>query len=312
MNVQYVNPIYDSVFKYLMSDSRVAKFLLSTVIGEQIVELSFSAKEHVRKVDIDKDKIDRTLEQLVVCRFDFEAKIKTETGTYKTVLIELQKAKRDTDIMRFRRYLGTMYQDEENTYDEERIKARQIYCVYFLNYGIGLPDVPVLKVDYSIWDLATGEKIERKSEFVDSLNHLSWIVQVQHLKERRRNEVEQALSIFDQSKISGSRHILEIDESQYPEEFRALIIRKLIEASASRQVREDMQLEDDVINELLRKDALYAVAQAEKEAAQAEKEAALTREAAAQAEKEAAQAENERLKAMLKQAGINTNITTQI
>ena len=32
------NPIYDTVFKYMMSDSRVAKTFLSAIIDEKIVE----------------------------------------------------------------------------------------------------------------------------------------------------------------------------------------------------------------------------------------------------------------------------------
>jgi len=39
------NPIYDTVFKYMMSDSKVAKTFLSAIIGEKIVELDFAAKE---------------------------------------------------------------------------------------------------------------------------------------------------------------------------------------------------------------------------------------------------------------------------
>jgi len=37
--MQIANPIYDIVFKYMMSDNRVAKSLLSAIIGEKIVEL---------------------------------------------------------------------------------------------------------------------------------------------------------------------------------------------------------------------------------------------------------------------------------
>jgi len=254
--MQIANPIYDTVFKYMMSDSRVAKMLLSAIIGEQIVELAFASKEYIIRKDADKSKIDKTLEQLTVCHFDFNATIQTENG-YKTVLIELQKARLATDIMRFRRYLGTMYQDPENTYDENREKARQIYCIYFLNYEIGLSDSPVIKVDYTVKDLATGVELERKSEFIESLNHKSWIVQVRQLKAKRRNELEELLSVFDQQQASGNRHFLEIDESQYPEKYR-LIIRKLLEAFATPKVRDEMQLEDDFLNVLLRKDALLA------------------------------------------------------
>jgi hypothetical protein len=252
------NPLYDTVFKFMMNDSKVAKTLLSAIIGEKIVELEFSATEYILKADADKSQIDRTLEQLTVCRFDFTAKIETETGDYKTIHIELQKAKLATDIMRFRRYLGTMYQDPENTYDEDRIKARQIYCIYFLNYEVGFPGShPIIRVDYNATDLTTGEKLSGESEFINSLNHKSWIVQVRQLRKKRRNELENLLSIFDQSNIAGNRHILEIDETQYPEKYR-LIIRKLLEAYASKKVRTEMQMEDDYLNELLMKDKLIA------------------------------------------------------
>jgi hypothetical protein len=38
------NPIYDTVFKYMMSDSKVAKTLLSVIIGEKIVKLDFASR----------------------------------------------------------------------------------------------------------------------------------------------------------------------------------------------------------------------------------------------------------------------------
>ena len=247
------NPIYDTVFKYMMSDSKVAKTFLSAIIGEKIVELDFTSTEYTLKAEIDKSQLDRVLEQIIVCRFDFAAKIETENGSYKTVIIELQKAKLATDIMRFRRYLGAMYQDIENTSDEQRLKARQIYCIYLLNYEIDLSDSPIIKVDQKVSDLTTGEELDKNNEFIESLNHKSWIVQVRQLKEKRRNELENLLSIFDQDNIANDKHILNIDDSQFPEEFQ-LIIRKLREAYESRQVREEMQLEDDFIKELVMKD----------------------------------------------------------
>jgi len=240
----------------MMSDSKVAKALLSAIIGEKIVELDFSSTERIRNVDADPSNVDRTLEQLVVCRFDFKAKIETNSG-YKIVSIELQKAKLDTDLMRFRRYLGMMYQDSENTYDKDQIKPRQIYCIYFLNYDVGYSDCPVIKVNNMVTDVATGEMLENSNEFVAGLNHLSWIVQIRQLKEKRRNELENLLSIFDQTYTSGKKHVLEIDESQYPEKYR-FIIRKLLEAFASKDVRETMQIEDDYLKELLMKEALIA------------------------------------------------------
>jgi len=251
------NPIYDTVFKYMMSDSRVANTFLSAIIGEKIVELDFASTEYTLKTGVEKSQIDRTLEQITVCRFDFAAKIETENGDYKTVIIELQKAKFAADIMRFRRYLGTMYQSSENTYDKNRIKARQIYCIYLLNYEIDLSDCPIIKVDYIVSDLTTGEELNRKNEFIESLNHKSWIIQVRQLKEKRRNELENLLSIFDQDNISNDKHILNVEESQFSTEYQH-IIRKLREAYESKKVREEMQMEDDYINELLMKDEIIA------------------------------------------------------
>ena len=296
--MQIANPIYDTVFKYMMSDSKVAKVFLSAIIGEKIAKLDFTSTEYTLKADVDKRQINRTLEQIVVCRFDFSAKIKTDAGTYKTVIIELQKAKLATDIMRFRRYLGTMYQNAENTYDKHRVKARQIYCIYLLNYEIGLSDSPIIKVDYIVSDLTTGEKIEKKNEFIESLNHKSWIVQVRKLKEKRRNELESLLSIFDQNSITDNQHILNIDESQFPKEYQH-IIRKLREAYESKQVREEMQMEDDYLNELLMKDEIIAEQEKtieENQMALAEKDKTLAENQIALAEKNA---EIELLKTLL-------------
>lgn len=247
------NPIYDTVFKYMMSDTKVAKIFLSAIIEEKIVELDFVSTERSLKPGAKRSDINRELEELVVCRFDFAAKIKTGSGEYKTVTIELQKAKFATDIMRFRRYLGVMYQDADNTSDKQRLKARQIYCIYLLNYDIGLSNSPVIKVDHIVSDQATGEELSNKNEFIQSLNHKSWIVQIRQLKENRRNDLENLLSIFDQDNITKDNHILNVNSENFSEEHKH-IVRKLQEAYASSQIRDEMIMEDDYFKELEVKD----------------------------------------------------------
>lgn len=247
------NPIYDTVFKYMMSDTKVAKIFLSAIIEEKIVELDFASTERSLKPGAKRSDINRELEELVVCRFDFVAKIKTGSREYKTVTIELQKAKFATDIMRFRRYLGVMYQDADNTSDKQRLKARQIYCIYLLNYDIGLSNSPVIKVDHIVSDQATGEELSNKNEFIQSLNHKSWIVQIRQLKENRRNDLENLLSIFDQDNITKDNHILNVNSENFSEEHKH-IVRKLQEAYASSQIRDEMIMEDDYFKELEVKD----------------------------------------------------------
>ena len=284
------NPIYDTLFKYMMSDSKVARTFLSAIIGEKIIDLDFASTEYTLKPGIEKSRIDRVLEQITVCRFDFAAKIETENGGFKTIIIELQKAKFATDIMRFRRYLGITYQSVENTSDKRRVKARQIYCIYLLNYEIGLSDSPIIKVDYKVSDLTTGKELAGKNEFIESLNHKSWIVQVRQLKEKRRNELENLLSIFDQDNVTEHSHILNIDESHFSDEYQH-IIRKLREANESKQVREEMQMEDDYIEEL----RINAEIIAEKDKIIVEKDKSLAEKDKSLAEKDKSLAEKDKI-----------------
>ncbi|MDR1140474.1 MAG: hypothetical protein LBL62_02200, partial [Planctomycetaceae bacterium] len=99
------NPIYDVVFKFMLEDEEVAKSFLSAIIEEEVLEVHFAAQErtlrHPLKEVAAKEETEKLF--LTVCRFDFSAKILTSNGEHKTVMIELQKAKFSSDIMRFRR-----------------------------------------------------------------------------------------------------------------------------------------------------------------------------------------------------------------
>ena len=78
------NPIYDVVFKYLLSDAKSAKLLIGAIIGEDIKELEFRPTEcrsHIKERNL-----------LVNC-LDFAAKIRQKDGSLKLILIEIQKAK---------------------------------------------------------------------------------------------------------------------------------------------------------------------------------------------------------------------------
>jgi hypothetical protein len=234
----------------MLEDNKVAKLFLSAIIGENIAELEFSAQE--RTVEIQQ----RTKEKspLTVCHFDFSAKIKTEAG-FKTVVIELQKAKYLSDLMRFRRYLGIQYQNPNNSYDDKQEKALQIYCIYFLDYGMDLPPCPVLIVNYKMEDAYSGDEFPATGEFVSGLYHRSWIVQIRQLKQKRRNDLEKLLAIFDQSNKTDSRYILDVDDETFPDEYQQ-IIRRLRKAMEDPRKRREMELEDDLIRELQDKERL--------------------------------------------------------
>jgi len=241
------NPIYDVVFKFLMEDNKIAKLIVSKIIGEEILELEPKPQERTFKVG--------AYNGLSVYHLDFAATIKTEEGT-KKVIIEIQKAKFAWDIMRFRKYLGNQYSDESNSYNVAgKIKAMPIISIYFINYPLENLESPVIKVNRSYLDLATKEIIEAKNEFVESLTHDAYIIQIQKLKSNRRNDLEILLSIFDQDNRYEDFHILKINEENFPEEYRP-IIRRLQKAQEERQVRDTMDAEDMILAELQNKERI--------------------------------------------------------
>ena len=239
--MQIANPIYDVVFKYLMDDNRIAKLIISKIIDEEIEELQFLSTE---------DRSDFQERNLIVYRLDFSAKIKTGTGELKQVIIEIQKAKFPTDIMRFRKYLGLQYLDKNNTfYEGKKKKAYPIISIYFLGHKLENTDVPIIRVNRNYIDVATGKHIERKEEFIESLTHDSHIIQIPYLTNRRRNELEILLSVFDQSIKTRDQHILNIQENEFPEAYSE-VIRRLQRAIAEPVVRKRMDLEDEILEEL--------------------------------------------------------------
>jgi hypothetical protein len=234
------NPIYDVVFKYMMGDLKVAKTFVSAIIGEEVEELGFCPQELATKYKDDS---------VTVIRMDFLARIKVADG-YKAVIIELQKALLSSDIKRFRRYLGAQYQSKGNNYTDDKKKehARPIYCIFFLGHALGNNESPVLTVTNQVKDRATGEELQLCHDFIDCLHHKSWIVQISKLKERRRDDLEKLLSIFDQNNITDSNHILNVNEDDFPEEFKH-IIRRLKQAAESKGVAEQMAAEDELISD---------------------------------------------------------------
>ena len=238
--MRIANPIYDVVFKYMMEDLKVAKTFISAIIAEDVEELDFCPQEFTTRYKDDS---------LTVIRMDFLASIKTADG-YKATIIEMQKAQLSSDIRRFRRYLGSQYQSKSNIYTDEHNKkhARQIYCIFFLGQGLDVPDVPVLTVTNLVRDRATGKELHLRNEFIDSLHHQSWIVQIPSLKKHRRDDLEKLLNIFDQNNITDSNHILNVNEDDFPEEYRH-IIRRLKQAAENEEVAEQMIAEDELISD---------------------------------------------------------------
>ena len=241
--MRIANPIYDVVFKYLLDDEKVARLVLSALLGKEVLELEFRPTE----VHHEAARPDGT--QLLVLRMDFAATVRLEGGGRKLVLIEIQKARSAWDVQRFRRYLGSNYASPENVYldPDGKQQALPIVTIYFLGQGLECVDVPVLKVNRHYLDVVTGDEVRITDPFVEALTHDSIVVQVNRLKNRRRTELERLLEVFDQGRASRSDpHLLDILEENFPERHRE-VLRRLMRAGAEQEVRDKMDVEDDIL-----------------------------------------------------------------
>jgi hypothetical protein len=254
--VEIANPIYDVVFKYLMEDNKVAKIFLSAVTGLDITSLDFLPQELVT----DKKKTPKntfiTALNLSIYRLDFSAKIREADSSEKVIIIEIQKSKFTHENIRFRKYLGKQYMNENffqwitETTGRRYKSGLPILPIYILGEKVeGFDSMPVIHVDRCIRDRYTSEVIEVRNHFIESLFHQGIIINVPALIQRRRDELETLLSIFDQNNRLENHHIMNVKETDFPERFRP-IIRRLQAAAQEKEVRDIMTVEDDFIAEL--------------------------------------------------------------
>ncbi len=190
------NPIYDVVFKRLMEDNRIAKFFIGTLL-EQIIE----------SIEVKPQEFTYTDEfaGLAVFRLDFVATIRTDTGELKKVLIEIQKAKNQIDLMRFRNYLGEQYKKEDIINENKVILP--ITTIYILGFKLPEINTSCIKVERNYRDLVNKKIIDTKSDFVEKLTHDSYIVQVERITDRYLTRLDKLLSVFEQTNFIDSSKI---------------------------------------------------------------------------------------------------------
>ena len=263
MMTKVANPIYDVVFKYLLSDNKIAKLLISDLIGMEINTLEFRPQEFAT------DPENKTL---TVYRIDFKAEIVLSNGEKLIVLIEIQKAKFTTDLIRFRKYLAEQYGSKQNTIEQDdKTIPLPIITIYFLGYGLDSnKNIPIIRVKRQYLDNYNGDVLQGKELFIETLTHDSIIVQIPALKKQRRNDLEKALSVFEVGKVQE----VSINEDDYPERYKT-VIRQLLRAIADNNIRKTMDIEDEILEDLEKKERLISRQQqelAEKEEKLAEKD----------------------------------------
>ena len=254
MMIQIANPIYDSVFKYLMEDERIAKTLLSALLKKEVVAVEMRRNEYTNGV---RDNIS-------VFRIDFGAHVKEPDGTIRLVLIELQKTWLETETLRFRQYLGAQYSNPENVPSENNKDGYAIpmVAIYLLGHRVGDINVPVLYVKHKAYDYDGNVVTDGIPDpFVESLIHDSIIVQIPLLHGQVNNRLEKVLSVFDQSQKNDSdRHVLNVNDSPFDDDDdMQYLLRRLLMAAANAQLRQDMKVEDEYFKALEDRDTALMI-----------------------------------------------------
>ena len=240
MKISVANPIYDSVFKFLMDDERIAKTVLSALLKKEVLSVEMRKHEHP---NITRDK-------LSMFRIDFAARVRENDGSTQLILIELQKTWLDTETLRFRRYLAAQYNAEENIQKQGENKgyALPMVAVYLLGHRVGDIDKPVVYVGHKALDY-DGKEVENgeKDPFISSLIHDSIIVQIPLLHGKINNRLDKVLSVFDQSqRTEESQQIINLEENLYKDDPEMMqIIHRLSLATMSAEVRQEMNDEDE-------------------------------------------------------------------
>jgi len=248
--ISVANPIYDSVFKYLMEDERIAKTILSALLKKEIESVELRPHEYANQ----------TKDRLSMFRIDFGAKIREADGKSHLILIELQKTWLETETLRFRQYLGAQYSNKLNiNKDDKKGFAIPMVSIYLLGHRVGDIDVPVLYVNHHYYDYDGNEVTHGVPDpFVESLNHNSIIVQIPLLHGQINNRLDEVLSIFDQSKADDAdRQLLHINEENYHgDENMEYIVHRLSAAAADAEMRQDMNVEDEYFSALENRDTM--------------------------------------------------------
>ncbi|MBO4735757.1 MAG: hypothetical protein J5614_05105, partial [Paludibacteraceae bacterium] len=177
MSTLIANPIYDSVFKYMIANEKVAKILLSALLKKNVVKVVQLNNEYNLPVSDD----------LSICRIDFGATVSEEITLpdgkvevkESVITIELQKVYLPSEILRFRQYTGTHYCNPNMVhpvkYDTVREAADPMISVYILGHKLDVINECVCYISREYRDY-NGKKLDVLDPFAESLTHDSIIV----------------------------------------------------------------------------------------------------------------------------------------
>ncbi len=239
-----VNPIYDTVFKYIMQDEKVAKVLIGNILKTKVVSIQMNNNEYAAMLPDGKK----------VFKLDFSATILDKDGKHQLVHIEVQKALEEGEIMRFRSYLGAIYMDSTKKYLEtiqnpktqEEITVEHplpIHSIYILGHELGDGLSESVMHGENIFKDQDGNiiQIPANNDYINGLTHTVTFVIAPLTKKNVKTHLDRLLTIF--SDITPNSQEIELDEYYDDSEDYRTLMRALQKASADKQLRGNLDLE---------------------------------------------------------------------
>jgi uncharacterized coiled-coil protein SlyX len=289
MNKVFIaNPIFDTVFKHLMENNRVARYFVETIINQPVESISVTPQEFtyfksspqtLAESGLTPDEI-KKIENLSIVRYDFVAIIRTPEG-HKKVLIEIHKARNVVDLMRFRTYLAEQYKRRDViTVDGEQIEEPlPVITIYLLGFKLPETDAIAIHVSRTYHDMIAQTELHVKSEFIECLTHDSYIVQIPHIEGKTRTRLEKMLSVFEQKYFIDDKGIRKEYRYEVDDDNIRYILEILYHTGADPQTQKDVETEwwsselwEEVIVKRDKKIAMQKRALEEKNKALEEKE----------------------------------------
>jgi hypothetical protein len=233
-----------------MENERVAKFFIGTLLDETVEHIEVQPQEYTYEGELDYENpadvaiLENRMRErfsIWVYRLDFIATIKTETGEYRKILIEIQKARNRIDLMRFRNYLAEQYKKEDMV--NYKKAALPITTIYILGFKLPEIETDCLKVERNYLDLTNKKILKTKSDFVEKLTHDCFIVQVERVTGRYQTRLDKLLSIFEQTNFTDDRHI--VKEFKHDVDIEEMGIATRILHYSGTDPQEKKRLEDE-------------------------------------------------------------------
>ena len=239
-----VNPIYDTVFKYIMQDEKVAKVLIGNILKTKVVSIQMNNNEYAAMLPDGKK----------VFKLDFSATILDKENKQQLVHIEVQKALEEGEIMRFRHYLGAIYMDSTKKYQEiiknpktkEEITVEHplpIHTIYILGHELGSGLNNSVMHGENIFKDQDGNVIQipENNDYINGLTHTVTFVIAPLTKKNVKTHLDRLLSIF--SDCEPNKEEIEIDEYFDDSDDYRTLMKALQKASVDKQLRGNLELE---------------------------------------------------------------------